>query len=456
MASDMTNSPSQAVEAAVQQLMGFAHDLCNANVVCSAHVEKESYWAHDKKREEVKAGLESALRAALTSQQEVAAPVGDESAMSNTKRKKLLDQMRRCGGRPTKKHSEDGPRLIVSAEDLERFIAASRAPVAVGVEPDWKHWCETCEGAGYYDATLGSDSQLANPKQECPDCDGKGYWIPRATQPAGAGGSVGASREQDEQAMAMILEHAIPGPLLHAAPAQKGVPVAEPVAWRVRIRDRTSGTLGDWRHIDREPTGPIDENFEVEPLYTHPAPDQATPAPSVPAGGEVETLRSALQELHDRCVEVKAALDKDIPDGEPVHPQSSRLTWPLSTASMALRKCPATQPPTPQDAAPAAALGIGSIVRFEGETFKVVCNGDIPGTFDLHVHPRGRPGDQWRNVPASVVQPTPGQADQVSVVGVTDAAEWAHDPILQLMGNNCLCKRCIADRAASPAGEGKL
>lgn len=31
------------------------------------------------------------------------------------------------------------------------------------------------------------------------------------------------------------------------------------------------------------------------------------------------------------------------------------------------------------------------------------------------------------------------------------AVEWPHDPILQLMGNNCQCKRCIADRARDAA-----
>lgn len=72
------------------------------------------------------------------------------------------------------------------------------------------------------------------------------------------------------------------------------------------------------------------------------------PAASVPAGEGESALRNALQELRDCCVEVKAALDADIPDGDPVHPQSARLTWPLSTASMALRG--AAQPIPAQDA----------------------------------------------------------------------------------------------------------
>ncbi len=48
------------------------------------------------------------------------------------------------------------------------------------------------------------------------------------------------------------------------------------------------------------------------------------------------TLRAALVELDQRATEVKGALDAGIPDGQPVHPQSARLTWPLSTAGMAL------------------------------------------------------------------------------------------------------------------------
>lgn len=48
------------------------------------------------------------------------------------------------------------------------------------------------------------------------------------------------------------------------------------------------------------------------------------------------TLRNALVELDQRATEVKGALDANIPDGEPVHPQSARLTWPLSTAGLAL------------------------------------------------------------------------------------------------------------------------
>jgi len=79
---------------------------------------------------------------------------------------------------------------------LEAALAQSRAQDAapagaggeVGATTDWKHWCETCEGLRTIDETLGGEF-FSNPKAECPDCDGKGYWIPRTTpQPQQADG----------------------------------------------------------------------------------------------------------------------------------------------------------------------------------------------------------------------------------------------------------------------------
>lgn len=46
----------------------------------------------------------------------------------------------------------------------------------------------------------------------------------------------------------------------------------------------------------------------------------------------------ALIELADRGVKAKATLDRDLPDGSPVHPVSGSLTWPLSTAGLAIDK----------------------------------------------------------------------------------------------------------------------
>jgi hypothetical protein len=52
------------------------------------------------------------------------------------------------------------------------------------------------------------------------------------------------------------------------------------------------------------------------------------------------SLREALTELLARCREVKAALDADIPDDDPVHPQSAALIWPMSSAALALEGLP--------------------------------------------------------------------------------------------------------------------
>jgi hypothetical protein len=43
----------------------------------------------------------------------------------------------------------------------------------------WKHWCETCEGLGTIDQRLGGEWN-SDPKAECPDCEGHGYWVPFA------------------------------------------------------------------------------------------------------------------------------------------------------------------------------------------------------------------------------------------------------------------------------------
>jgi hypothetical protein len=64
------------------------------------------------------------------------------------------------------------------------------------------------------------------------------------------------------------------------------------------------------------------------------------PGPSVISKTKTPTLREALTELLARCEEVKRALDANIPDDEPVHPQSAALTWPMSSAALALENSP--------------------------------------------------------------------------------------------------------------------
>lgn len=61
----------------------------------------------------------------------------------------------------------------------------------------------------------------------------------------------------------------------------------------------------------------------------------------------------------------------------------------------------AAEPEAPQ--APPAPVEIGELITFKGEIFRVACKGELPNTFDLHVFPRSRSGDQWRNVPATAL-----------------------------------------------------
>ena len=39
-----------------------------------------------------------------------------------------------------------------------------------------RFWCETCDGAGIIDQTLGGQCPPADPSPPCPDCGGNGYW----------------------------------------------------------------------------------------------------------------------------------------------------------------------------------------------------------------------------------------------------------------------------------------
>lgn len=49
-------------------------------------------------------------------------------------------------------------------------------------------------------------------------------------------------------------------------------------------------------------------------------------------------LLEALQELADAARKAQEDLNTGIPEGEPVHPVSARLTWPISTALLAIDK----------------------------------------------------------------------------------------------------------------------
>jgi len=65
---------------------------------------------------------------------------------------------------------------------IQKFAALLDAPC----EPA-KLWCETCEGKGTVDNTLGGNNINATDHDPCPDCDGSGGFISsvyRTTPPA--------------------------------------------------------------------------------------------------------------------------------------------------------------------------------------------------------------------------------------------------------------------------------
>lgn len=81
---------------------------------------------------------------------------------------------------------------------------------------------------------------------------------------------------------------------------------------------------------------PWPQEFEgrtVRPLY------EKTAALASTAGAQTGALhktRAALVELRDRCAKVKDKLNAGITEGEPVHDCASDLTWPMSTAGLAI------------------------------------------------------------------------------------------------------------------------
>jgi hypothetical protein len=52
----------------------------------------------------------------------------------------------------------------------------------------------------------------------------------------------------------------------------------------------------------------------------------------------LKVAHAALVELRERCAEVKRTLNADIAEGDPVHPCAGALTWPMSTAGLAISK----------------------------------------------------------------------------------------------------------------------
>jgi len=103
---------------------------------------------------------------------------------------------------------------------------------------------------------------------------------------------------------------------------------------------------------------------------------------------------------------------------------------------------------------------VGDIVEFAGESFQAVCRGDTPGTFDLHVHPKTRSGDQWRNVPASKIT-RPALTDG-SWYKASDIDAMVRDLDVALNGENAAPQALLCDlmpsliaRLSSPTPTGE-
>lgn len=74
----------------------------------------------------------------------------------------------------------DGANL--PSDSSERAAVASGTPAGANAAKreelglsDGENLCDTCQGDGTIDETLGGHS-FSNPKAPCPDCDGKGWW----------------------------------------------------------------------------------------------------------------------------------------------------------------------------------------------------------------------------------------------------------------------------------------
>lgn len=92
------------------------------------------------------------------------------------------------GGKVTAESHQYAPGLPDGEHDVYPLPVdsdAEPAPSVPEVSPV-KHWCETCEGLGTIDETLGGE-HFSNPKATCPDCDGQGWWTPRTSGVLAAG-----------------------------------------------------------------------------------------------------------------------------------------------------------------------------------------------------------------------------------------------------------------------------
>ena len=78
-------------------------------------------------------------------------------------------------------------RWAFTAWKAGRAAIAVQPPAASEPNDTVKRWCETCEGDGYVFQEPQAGCHVSS-DHPCPDCDGKGYWVPAqppaASQPS--------------------------------------------------------------------------------------------------------------------------------------------------------------------------------------------------------------------------------------------------------------------------------
>jgi hypothetical protein len=116
-------------------------------------------------------------------------PKPDEPARGVLGIAELVDDVYRIGwmdrrdGRQFKPRGSNEYKDAVAAPYAAPQPPASEPVRGVSEARSLKLWCETCEGAGVFDATLGGDAQMAGTDQKCPDCEGKGYLMTKVSEP---------------------------------------------------------------------------------------------------------------------------------------------------------------------------------------------------------------------------------------------------------------------------------
>lgn len=106
------------------------------------------------------------------------------------------------------------------------------------------------------------------------------------------------------------------------------------------------------------------------------------------SGGVVEALRSAEKALDEILTcgrKVKNALNAGIPEGEPAHPQAAALTWPLSSAVLALGEIRAALAAHEAAEPPAVESGPSEAALRDAERYRWLRNGEISAEYPYPV-----------------------------------------------------------------------